>query len=205
MRKGILLSTVLLLGAVPSAFAANPLLGEVELLPATKVERDVGVWLDGQYLGFIKDLRGKGKLVLVPGRHELLFKLVGYEDVASDITVEPGEHKQYRVAMREAPNVTYPEKGNTAQLRISVEPADAAIFVDGAYVGHVDRFKGRKGMRLAPGTYRFTIALPGFQSFETELTLRSGQTYEIKTELPKGPLGDQAEPLTAQAADRARD
>jgi hypothetical protein len=53
-------------------------------------------------------------------------------------------------------------------------------------------------MRLSPGTYRFTIALPGYQPFNTELTLRSGQTYEIKTELPKGEIGDQAEELTAR-------
>lgn len=192
----------LLLGIVSSCIAANawaasPLQGEVELQAASRLERDAGVWLDGQYIGFVKDLGGKGRLVLVPGSHDLLFKLVGYEDVARTIVVEPGDRKEYRVTMAQGANVTYPDKANTAQLRLSVKPGDAAIFVNDAYAGHVDRFGGRAGMRLSPGTYRFTIALPGYQPFNTELTLRSGQTYEIKTDLPKGQLGDQAEELTA--------
>jgi hypothetical protein len=180
-----------------NAWAASPLQGEVELQAASRLERDAGVWLDGQYIGFVKDLGGKGRLVLIPGSHDLLFKLVGYEDVASTIVVEPGDRKEYRVTMAQGANVTYPDKEHTAQLRLSVKPSDAAIFVNDAYVGHVDRFGGRAGMRLSPGTYRFTIALPGYQPFNTELTLRSGQTYEIKTELPKGQLGEQAEELTA--------
>jgi hypothetical protein len=198
MRKEVLLLGILLAGSVAGAFAANPILGEVEFEAAGRLERDAGVWLDGQYVGYVKDLKGNGKLVLVPGEHQLQFKLIGYQDVRSTIVVEPGAQSRYRVAMSEAPNVTYPEKAETAQLRLSVEPKDAAIFVNGSYVGHVDKFKGRKGMRLAPGTYRFTIALPGYQSFETELTLRASQVYEIKTALPGGSIGDQDGALTAR-------
>jgi hypothetical protein len=182
-----------------SSWAASPLQGEIELTAATRLERDAGVWLDGQYIGFVKDLGGNGRLALVPGSHDLLFKLVGYEDVARTVVVEPGDRKKYRVTMTPGADVTYPDKDSTAQLRLSVKPDDAAIFVNDAYVGHVQRFGGRGGMRLSPGTYRFTIALPGYQPFNTELTLRSGQTYEIKTELPKGQIGDQAEELTARA------
>jgi hypothetical protein len=180
------------------AWAASPLQGEVELQAASRLERDAGVWVDGQYVGFVKDLGGSGRLALVPGTHAVLFKLIGYEDVARTIVVEPGDRKKYRVSMTADAEVTYPDKEDTAQLRLSVKPDEAAIFVNDAYVGHVDRFGGRAGMRLSPGTYRFTIALPGYQPFNTELTLRSGQTYEIKTELPKGEIGDQAEELTAR-------
>ena len=180
--------------------SANPLLGEVEIEAATQLERDAGVWVDGQYVGFVKDLRGKGKLTLVPGEHRLLFKLIGYQDVERAIVVEPGQGSQYRIAMTEAPNLTYPEKEATAQVRLAVEPKEAAVFVNGNYVGHVDRFNGRKGMRLSPGTYRFTIALPGYRSFETEVTLRAAQLYEIKTALPEGSIGEQAEALTASVA-----
>lgn len=197
MRHGSVLLTVVAFVAATSSFAANPLLGEVEIDAASRLERDAGVWLDGQYVGFVKDLSGKGRLVLVPGEHQLLFKLVGYEDVAANVVVEPGSEQEYRLAMQAAAGVTFPTDEETAELRISVEPDDAAIFVDGAYVGHVDRFNGRKGMRLAAGTYQFTIALPGYQAFETELTLRTGQKYEIKTDLPVGSLSDQAGALIA--------
>lgn len=194
LRQTVLFGLVVGFGA---AQAQNPLLGEVELEAASKIERDAGVWLDGQYIGFVDDLRGRDRLVLVPGRHELLFKLVGYQDVRSSITVEPGQDTEYRVAMEPKPGVTYPSKETTARLRIEVEPEDAAIFVNQTFVGHVDRFDGRRGMRLAPGTYRFTVALPGYESFQTELTLRAEQTYEIKTELPRGKLSNQAAELIA--------
>jgi hypothetical protein len=184
-----------------ATFAAKPLLGEVEIQAASRLERDAGLWLDGQYVGFVKDLAGKDRLVLVPGEHSLLFKLVGYDEVASTIVVEPGARQQYRIAMTQAPDVTYPDKADTAQVRISVKPEEAAIFVDDSYVGHIDRFNGRRGMRLSAGTYRFTIALPGYEAFNTELTVRAGQTYEIKTELRKGRLNEQARELTARVPD----
>jgi PEGA domain len=198
MRKTAAMLGVLLCWLPAAAFAAKPLLGEVEIEAGSKLERNAGLWLDGQYVGYVKDLTGKGRLVLVPGEHTLLFKLAGYDDVSSTIVVEPETRKQYRLAMRQAADVSYPSKAETAQLRMAVKPEEAAIFVNDVYVGHIGRFSGRQGMRLSAGTYRFTIALPGYEAFDTELTLRAGQTYEIKTELQKGRLGDQAVELTAQ-------
>ncbi len=182
-----------------AGMAANPLQGEVELKAAGRVEQNAGLWLDGQYMGFVKDLEGKGKLVLVPGEHQLVFKLIGYNDLTSSIVVEPGSRKQYRVAMLPNPNAIYPDESNTAQLRISVKPAEAALFVNDSYVGHIDRFDGRRGMRLSAGTHRLTIALPGYEAFNTEITVRAGQTYEIKAELPKGSLDAQAAELIARS------
>jgi hypothetical protein len=130
----------------------------------------------------------------------LQFKLVGYQDVSSTLTIDPGEKKRYRISMVTQPDLTYPNRAETAKLRISVEPEDAAIFVDDVFVGHVDRFNGMRGMRLKAGTYRFTIALPGYQAFKTELSLLAGQTYEIKTRLPKGGYEDQAEELSSQVS-----
>ena len=40
-----------------------------------------------------------------------------------------------------------------------------------------------------------TIALPGYEAFNTELTVRAGQSYEVKTELQKGSLDEQAAAL----------
>lgn len=193
--------TVLLImvsGCLPAtAFAGAPTQGEVEVHTASKLEGNAGLWLDGQYVGSVNDLGGKGRLVLLPGEHELLFKLIGYEDVASTIVVQPATRQEYRLAMSSIAGATYPEKANTAQLRIEVEPEDAAIFINDSFIGLSDRFGGRQGMRLAPGEYRVTIALPGYEAFNAELTLRAGQTYGIKTDLAKGRVEDQAPELTA--------
>ena len=195
MRTGVLPASILLICLGVTANAANPILGEIEIEAASRTERNAGVWVDGQYVGYIKNLQGSGKLVLVPGEHLLEIKLIGYEDIESSITVEPGQEMRYRVSMRPADDAEYPDEAETAKLRVLVEPEEAAIFIDGAYVGHVDRFNGRRGMRLASGTYRFTIALPGYVPFETELTLNAGQDYEIKTELPKGDANGEADAL----------
>jgi len=197
------LPIMLLGGMAAAAFAATPSQGEVEVRAASKLEGDAGLWLDGQYVGSVNDLGGKGRLVLLPGEHELLFKLIGYEDVASIIVVEPGTRQEYRLAMSPLAGATYPEKANTAQLRIDVEPEDAAVFVNDSFIGRSDRFGGRQGVRLAPGEYRVTIALPGYQSFNAELILRAGQTYGIKTDLAKGRVEDQAPELTATPSARA--
>ena len=133
------------------AIAANPLQGEVELKAASKIEQNAGLWLDGQYVGFVKDLEGNGTLVLLPGDHRLVFKLIGYADLTSTIVVEPGSRTRYRVAMLPNPDATYPDESDTAQLRISVKPEQAAIFVNESYVGHIDQFDGRRGMRLSAG------------------------------------------------------
>lgn len=197
MRNGVLGLVAVSWFFAGAAFAANPLQGEVELKPAGKVERNAGLWLDGQYVGFVKDLEGRGKLVLLPGEHKLVFKLIGYRDLTSTIRVEPGSRNRYRVAMIPSAEAAYPDESKTAQLRISVKPKEAAIFVNDSYVGHIDLFDGRRGMRLSAGTYRVTIALPGYAAFDTELTVRAGQSYEIKTDLPKGSLDDRAAALIA--------
>jgi hypothetical protein len=151
-------------------------------------------------VGYVRNLDGKDSLVLVPGEHRLEIKLIGYETVERTIVVEPGEEISYRVTMSEAGNVSYPEADRTARVRFDVEPEDAAISVDERYVGHVNRFNGRNGMRLSAVTYRFTIALPGYHSFDTEITVRAEQDYEIKTELPTASYADQAGELVSDAS-----
>ncbi len=181
----IALWTALPLGAI----AANPMLAEVEIKAASRAERDAGVWVDGQYIGHVRQLRGKSRLTLLPGTHELVFKLVGYEDVRRTITLEPGERYEFRLAMSTADAVSFPSADETARIVLSVTPKDAAVFVDDRYAGHVDRFG--KGIRLKAGTYRIKITLPGYQPFETEMTLRAGQRYEIRTALAKGSITEQ--------------
>jgi hypothetical protein len=41
---------------VPTLYAGNDVLGEIELVGATKVEKTSGVWVDGQYVGYLKEL-----------------------------------------------------------------------------------------------------------------------------------------------------
>lgn len=60
-------------------------------------------------------------------------------------------------------------------------------------------------MLLSPGTHRIKVELPGFQTFETSVTLTQGQKSVVKTELAPGSIR-QADPLINQAnnADQAK-
>jgi hypothetical protein len=198
-----LLCALISLAAVsPVAWSDNDLLGEVELVSATRVERDAGVWVDGQYVGHVKELDGHKGLLLVPGEHRLLLKLVGYRDVESDVVVAPGQKRTFSVAMAAETDAVYPSKDQTGKVRLSVEPARAAVFVNGAYAGHVDRFDGHRGMRLAAGTYEFRITLPGYRPFETTMTVLTDQEYEIKTDLQEGSMADQSDDLVVHETPR---
>jgi hypothetical protein len=200
LYAAVAVASALVLCAPLAASAGHPTFGEVELRAATDVEADAGVWVDGQYMGYLRELKGRNRLVLLPGEHQLVVRLIGYTDLNERIMVEPGQRREYRVTMPSDPTALYPEEGETAQLRISVVPQTAAVFVNDVYAGHVERFSGRQGARLGAGTYRVRIALPGYQPFETELTLLANQTYEIKTELLKGTIADQPDTLIMSRA-----
>ena len=78
---------------VDVSHAGNDVLGEIQLLGATKVERTSGVWVDGQYLGYLQELKGSKKILLLPGEHEIVVRQGGYLDFAQKIGIQPGEKK----------------------------------------------------------------------------------------------------------------
>jgi len=184
LNYGALLSAWLCLLFVVPLHAKNDVLGEVELIGATKVEKTSGVWVDGQYLGYLNELKGSKKILLLPGRHEIVVRQAGYQDFAQPVVTEPGTKQVIQVTMQKDPRVQLPTV--TAAVKLSVSPNRAAVFVDGAFVGHVDEFDGPgQAMLIAPGKHKITISLPGYQNFETEVTLVPDQQFQLKTDLQK--------------------
>jgi preprotein translocase subunit SecD len=165
----------------------NQVLGEVVFEGATKVERESGVWVDGQYIGFLKELKGDKKVLLMPGEHEISVRQSGYNDCAQKIVVEPGRKQIVRVVMHLAAHTSPPEV--TATLKLKVQPARAAVFVDDNFVGHAGEFGGAfHSMLISTGKHRIKVELPGYRTFETEVNLLAGQKAEVKTELVKGSI-----------------
>src|SRR5262245_2358904 len=175
----------------------NDVLGEIQFVGTGKVERIAGVWIDGQYVGYLKELSGSKKVLLMPGEHEIIVRHNGYKDSHQKIVVEPGRKQVLNIALEPDPQAQYPQV--TAQVKMSVKPRRAAVFVDDRFVGHVDEFDGaNQGLLLAPGRHRVKISLPGYQNFETEITLVANQKFELKTELFKGSIME-AGPLVKSA------
>jgi hypothetical protein len=190
-RWVLLLVSALLLG--PAMHAANAVMGEIQLEGKSHVEKTSGVWVDGQYVGYLKELKGSKKILLLPGEHAITVRQDGYQDFNERVLLQPGQKEVVRVAMRKALTGPLPEV--TATVKIAVNPSRAAVFLDGLFVGHVGEFEGMgRGMLVAPGTHQIRIALPGYQTFETAINPLANQKVEIKTALIKNdaPL---AEPL----------
>src|ERR1041385_8776605 len=85
------------------AVAQNRVVGELEFEGKTKVERDSGVWIDGNYVGYLKELKGSKKITLLPGEHEVAVRQSGYQDYVQKVIVEPGEKRLISVSLHVAP------------------------------------------------------------------------------------------------------
>ena len=165
-------------------FAENDVMGEIQFEGKSQVEKTSGVWVDGQYVGYLKELKGSKKVLLLPGEHVVTVRQDGYQDFTERILVQPGQEDVVRIAMEKAPTGPLPDV--TATVKITVNPSRAAVFLDGLFVGHVGEFEGMgRGMLVAPGTHQIRIALPGYQTFETDINPLANQKVEIKTELVK--------------------
>jgi hypothetical protein len=169
-----------------AGFAENKVLGEVELQGASKLERDSGVWVDGQYLGYLKELKGDKKILLLPGEHEIVVRQDGYEDFRTTVTLQPAE--KALVTVKLVKDMRFKMPSVFSDIKMDVNPNRAAVFVDDLFVGHAADFDGlAHSLRVAPGHRKITISLPGYQTFTTEVDLAPNQQFRLKTKLLKAP------------------
>jgi hypothetical protein len=191
--KAVLFAYFGLFLAVAHVSAQNSkVMGQVRFEGATKVEKGSGVWVDGGYVGYLKELKGDKKILLLPGEHEISVRQSGYDDFVQKIVVEPGQTQTVRVGMHLSPRAQSPDV--TATLKLNVQPGRAAVFLDDKFVGHASEFGGKfRSMLISPGKHRIKVELPGYRNFETEVNLLIGQKSEVKTELVKGSI-EQASP-----------
>jgi hypothetical protein len=194
----VVLSSVLccslILGGVSRAQNSNQVMGQVDFEGQTKIDKDSGVWVDGQYLGYVKELKGNKKVLLIPGTHQVSVRQAGYTDYNVEIVVEPGGTKIVNVRMVKDSNALVPSV--TGELKLKVKPDRAAVFVDGKFAGYVHEFGGvKRAMLIAPGKHHVKVALPGFKDFETEIVVQANRKVTVKTELAPASVTSEAPDL----------
>jgi len=194
--KSVLVACLLLSFTAILYAQSSEILGEIELVGATDAEKSSGVWIDGQYVGYLRELKGSKKILLLPGEHVIVVRQDGYKDFAERVEVQPKQKQVVQVAMSKDPRSQLPAV--TAEIKLSVNPDRAAVFMDGLFVGHVGEFGGvGKALLVAPGTRKITISLSGYQTFETEINLAANQKFQLKTNLVKAAT-PQPTPVTDQ-------
>jgi len=183
--------------SLPALFAIIALAGlvhaedrvqsELKFVGHNKAEKTAGVWIDGQYVGFVKELTGDKKIVLLPGKHNVIVRQAWYDDFTQQVVLEPGQTSVINVTLVRA---AHPQaQSATGELKIDATPTRAAVFVDNQFAGHVDEFTGAgKAMLLTPGLHSVRVALPGYLPFDTMVDLRPHQKLKIKTDLVKGSI-----------------
>ena len=173
--------------------AQNQVLGELQLQGTADAEKTAGVWVDGQYAGYLKELKGNKKILLLPGEHQITVRQAGYLDFTRKVVLQPSEKQLLNVTLQKDTRVQVPTV--TAEIKLAVNPSRAAVFVDGVFIGHVGEFNGvGKALLVAPGKRKIQISLAGYETFETEVTLRANQKFQIKTDLAKAPVTPPSNP-----------
>src|ERR1700737_2361927 len=182
------LPTILaIMALVGMVHAEDRVQSELRFVGHNKAEKTAGVWVDGQYVGFVKELSGDKKIVLLPGKHDVLVRQAWYKDYAEEVILEPGRASVVNVSLVRDAHPTAREA--TGELKISATPTRAAVFVDNQFAGHVDEFEGGgRGGLLTPGRHSVRVALPGYLPFETVVDLRPHQKLKLQTDLVKGSI-----------------
>jgi hypothetical protein len=177
----------LALGTAKVSAQSSEVMGEVRFEGDTQLDRDSGVWIDGNYVGYVKELKGKKKVLLLPGKHQIAVRQAGYSEFTRELVVEPGQVQGVQVAMKLLPGAKTPDV--TSELKLTIHPKRAAVFLDGNYVGHASELGGKfHSLEVSPGKHRIKVELPGYRTFETDVDVLVGQKSEMKTELVKGSI-----------------
>jgi hypothetical protein len=188
-RVVVLSGFLFLLVATPVSHAQNQVLGKVQFVGKTNADKTSGVWIDGQYVGFVGELKGDKEVLLLPGEHEISVRQTGYTDFTEKVVIEPGKESAINISMEKDPRAKFSKV--TSQIKLKVTPERAAVFVDGAFAGTVHDFGGvGRAMLVSPGKHRVKIDLPGYKTFETEVDLLPRQKVTIKTDLVAGSITD---------------
>ena len=175
--------------SVPAPARNNEVLGEIRFQADNGAAKSAGVWVDGRYVGYLNELKGSKKLLLLPGEHEISVREAGFQSVDQKLTVQPNQVQILHVSLMKDPRAHMPTI--SAEVKLSIDPDRAAVFVDDQFAGHAHEFGGAgRAMLLSPGKHHIKISLPGYQSFNTEIEVRANQKYDIKTQLPRGTEGD---------------
>ncbi len=204
-RKMVALYLLLVFVAMfPASLSAkDAVMGKIEFNAGSHIEKTSGVWIDDQYVGYVKELKGSKSVLLLPGVHNVTVRQDGYKDYTQQVFIQPGKTVLVTVAMEKNLTGQYPTV--TSTLKIEVDPPRAAVFVDGAFVGHVGEFEGLgRGMLVSPGMHQIKIALPGYRTFESDINALPRQKVEVKTRLVKSNGPVEAPLVQTNAADVKR-
>ena len=78
-------------------------------------------------------------------------------------------------------------RGEPARLQLSVEPPDAAVYLDGRLLGSGRELAGlHAGLLVDPGAHVLEVVRPGFSTKKLDFSLESGDDLSLEVTLTDG-------------------
>ena len=109
---------------------------------------------------------GKG---LSPGKYKIRVTKEGYEPWGQEVTVKADEKLEVLASL----------KSLTGRLVIRTQPHEANIYIGGKLTGT----GSYEGNALLPGTYKVRIVQEGYETWEKDVTVKTGEIVELPVEL----------------------
>jgi len=111
--------------ALPALLCAqSPIQAELRFVAPKNAEKNAGVWVDGQYLGYLKELKGDKKILLLPGQHEIVVRQDGYVDFRQAVILQPREKEVIAVKMNR--DLSFRMPSVFSEIKLAVNPNRAA-------------------------------------------------------------------------------
>ncbi|MGC8917214.1 MAG: PEGA domain-containing protein [Thermoanaerobaculum sp.] len=110
-------------------------------------------------------------------------------------TPKPRPDPSLRPELAPKPRPESPREGKAA-LRFAVEPANAAVYLDGEFVGTGEELAHMvRGLAVEPGVHRVEVLAPGYGAERREVTVEAGQELHVQVTLSGGAGQTQNEDL----------
>lgn len=194
---------VLLSIAVGSSAASSPcvVVGAVARDTPGVIETDIRpkkaeVWIDGELVGEARDFNGRwDRLWVAPGEHVLEFRRSGYRRLRVFIDLEPAGYVQIVDELEpgsgpdprstEGPAAT--NGSRRGSLHFDILPADAAVYLDGAFLGQGHELaRLHEAVWVPEGTHRIEVVRPGYGGQSRDVDAREGEPVKVQIELLLG-------------------
>jgi hypothetical protein len=153
-----------------------------------------GVFVDGKYLGPAGNFRIGRKYALPAGEHEVRLTEPRYKEVVTKVTIQPGKTTVLEQNMEWGPGYRLPENAvweplppanpPFGRLRAICEDKFAAVYLNGAFMGHAGEFNNwLQGVLINPGSYMVRIVpLSGKGGLEQQVKIEAGKTVVVRTQ-----------------------
>ncbi|MCC7176669.1 MAG: PEGA domain-containing protein [Bryobacterales bacterium] len=137
-----------------------------------------GVFVDGKYLGPAANFGWTQKYAVAAGEHELVLREPRYQEYKTTVKIEAGRTTTVSQTLQ-AREIPKPPFG---RLKTAGFEKYAAVYVNGAYMGHADEFNGpNQGLMLNPGDYDVKVtSRAGDTLLEQKIAIRQNEVVALK-------------------------